>query len=356
MVKEETRRREEETNRREEETSRRENVEKELLSMTKQTKVNEQENDRLRQENDQLKQNNALSTTFTFQELEEATKSFNDSLKIGKGESGSVYRGTFRGTTVAIKKFNSQSRPSLSVWNQEVVVLSTVRHPNLVTLIGVCSEPRALVYEFLSRGTLRNYLDHAGKTTPLSWQVRTRIIGEVCVALIFLHSNKPNPIIHGDLRPDNILLDANFTSKLSDFGQIKQGDTDTTNLYPTKTLAYMDPEYLTTDEMTLGSDVYSLGVLILHLLTGKSRLKFSKTIKGAIGKDKFCTIIDESAGKWPLHHAEQVAKIGVWCADAKRSNRPNLINNVWPVVEHLVKFPDEIIHERGDASFDLGGE
>ncbi|KAJ3693740.1 hypothetical protein LUZ60_009220 [Juncus effusus] len=321
-----------------EEISGREKVEKELLTMIEPTKTNKQEIEGLRREIDQLKENKALTTTFSFQELEEATKIFSDSLKIGEGESGSVYKGIFRGTTVAIKKFNAQSKPSLSIWKQEVVVLSTVRHPNLVTLIGVCSEPPALVYEFLSRGTLRNYLDHAGNTTPLSWQVRTRIIGEVCVALIFLHSNKPNPIIHGDLRPDNILLDANFTSKLSDFGLIKQGETDTTNLYPAKTLAYMDPEYLTApDEKTKESDVYSFGVLILHLLTGRSRLRMSKYVEETIKNDKFRTTIDESAGKWPLHHAEELAKLGVLCADAQRSKRPDLVKDVWPVVERLVK-------------------
>ncbi|KAJ3693739.1 hypothetical protein LUZ60_009219 [Juncus effusus] len=220
-----------------------------------------------------------------------------------------------------------------------------MRHPNLVTFIGACSEPPALVYEFLSRGNLRNYLNHAGNTMPLSWQIRTRIIGEVCVGLIFLHSNKPNPIIHGDLRPDNILLDANFTCKLSDFGLIKQADTNTANSHPTRTLAYMDPEYFNTETFTLESDVYSFGVLILHLLTGECRLNISKTVEETIGNDNFYTIIDESAGKWPLQHAEEMAKIGVWCANAHRSDRPDLINEVWPIVERLMKLSDEVMNE-----------
>ncbi|KAJ3693028.1 hypothetical protein LUZ60_012123 [Juncus effusus] len=339
-----------------EETSRCEKVEKELLAMSKQAKINEQEIDHLRQEIDQLKQNKeqeidnlrqdidqlkrnkAISTTnFTLEDLKQATQNFSISLKIGEGEYACVYKGSLNGTTVAIKKFKSQSKLSLSVLKQEIGILSSVRHPNLVTLIGACSEPPSLVSEFLPRGSLDNYLNHAHKTGPLPWQIRTRIIGEVCLALIFLHSNKPSPIVHGDLRPDNILLDADFTCKLSNFGLIKKA---------TRTLAYMDPEYLTTEKMTSESDVYSFGVLVLHLLTRKCRLNSSKHVKETMVNDMLFTIIDESAGKWPLHHAEEVAKIGIWCADAQRSKRPDLINEVWPIVERLTKFPNEIMYDR----------
>ncbi|KAJ3681757.1 hypothetical protein LUZ60_014330 [Juncus effusus] len=349
-----------------EENSRRENVEKELLSMIEQTKMNKQEIDRLLQEIDELKQNKALSTTFTFQNLEQATQNFNDSLKIGEGQSKCVYKGIFRGTVVAIKIFKSQSKPSLPLSQQEVVILGTIRHPNLVNFMGACSEPPALVYEFISGKSLLNYLNHQGNTMPLPWDIRIRIIGDICAALIFLHSNKPNPIIHGDLRPDNILLDANFTRKLSDFGLIKQVDTNITNSDPTRTLAYIDPEYFTTEEITLESDVYSFGIFILHLLTGKSHLNISKIVEETIKNDNLCTIIDESAGEWPLHHAEELAKIGIWCVDALRSERPDLINEVWPIVERLVKFADEIMigptssvqhyrHERSESLDQLSG-
>src|SRR5664279_5729014 len=93
-----------------------------------------------------------------------------------------------------------------------------MRHPNLVTLIGTCSEQSALVYEYLPNGSVEDRLACQGGSPPLTWQVRTLIIGEICRALLFLHSNNPNPIVHGDLKPANILLDANLVSKLSDFG------------------------------------------------------------------------------------------------------------------------------------------
>ena len=135
---------------------------------------------------------------------------------------------------------------NLLIFSLQVAVLSKVRHPNLVTLIGASSESWALVYEFLPNGSLEDRLTRMNNTPPLTWQVRTRIIAEICSALIFLHSNKPHPVVHGDLKPDNILLDANFVSKLGDFGicrLIIQSSTTTATLYchthPKGTFAYI---------------------------------------------------------------------------------------------------------------------
>ena len=118
----------------------------------------------------------------------------------------------------------------------QVVVLSRVRHPNLVMLMGSCSEASGLVYEFLPNGSLEDRLACENSTPPLTWQVRTRIIGEICSALVFLHSTKPHPVIHGDLKPSNILLDANLVSKLSDFViscLLVKSSTMSTSLYQT---------------------------------------------------------------------------------------------------------------------------
>jgi len=119
----------------------------------------------------------------------------------------------------------------------QVAVLSRVRHPNLITLIGACPDDFALVYEFLPNGTLENWLSCKKNMPPLTWKVRTRIIGEICSALAFIHSQKPYPIVHGDLNLGNILVDANFVSKLGDLGIChlqRQPDLPTTNLqrYP----------------------------------------------------------------------------------------------------------------------------
>ncbi|GAU44028.1 hypothetical protein TSUD_349600 [Trifolium subterraneum] len=160
-----------------------------------------------------------LLSEFSFSEIEEATCNFNPSLKIGEGGYGSIFKGILRHTEVAIKMLNPDSTQGPSEFQQEVTVLSKLRHQNLVTLIGANQESMTLIYEYLPNGSLEDHLScNNSNTSPLSWQTRIRIATELCSALIFLHSNKPHSIVHGDLKPSNILLDANFISKLSDFG------------------------------------------------------------------------------------------------------------------------------------------
>jgi serine/threonine protein kinase len=219
-----------------------------------------------------------------------------------------------------------------------------VRHPNLVTLIGTCSEASGLVYEFLPNGSLEDRLACENNTPPLTWQVRTRIIGEICAALVFLHSNKPHPLIHGDLKPANILLDGNFVSKLCDFGiscLLNKSSTMSTSLYqttnPRGTFAYMDPEFLTTGELTARSDIYSFGIVILQLVTGKPALGIGRAVEDALEKDELELLVDQSAGKWPFEEAKRLMLLGLHCVELSRRRRPDRMSDVWCVVEPLVK-------------------
>lgn len=226
----------------------------------------------------------------------------------------------------------------------QVVVLSRVRHPNLVTLMGSCSEASGLVYEFLPNGSLEDRLACENDTPPLTWQVRTRIIGEICSALVFLHSNKPHPVIHGDLKPANILLDANLVSKLSDFGLsclLVKSSTMSTSPYqttsPRGTFAYMDPEFLTTGELTARSDIYSLGIVILQLVTGKPALGIGRAVEDALDNDELEVLVDPSAGEWPFVQAKKLMLLGLQCAELSRRRRPYRVRDVWCVIEPLVK-------------------
>ncbi|KAG1359598.1 U-box domain-containing protein 33 [Cocos nucifera] len=280
---------------------------------------------------------------FSYEELKQATLDFDDSLKLGEGGYGSVYKGFLRHTMVAIKMLDPQSMQGQSEFHQEVDVLSRVRHPNLVTLIGACPEAWALIYEFLPNGSLEDCLVCTDNTPPLSWQIRIRITAEICSALIFLHSNKPCGVVHGDLKPANILLDANFTSKLGDFGICRflvQSNTSTT-LYchtnPKGTFAYMDPEFLTSCELTPHSDVYSFGVIILRLLTGRPALGIIKKVREALEKGCLDEILDASAGGWPSVYANQLAHLGLKCCEAKRKRRPDLAGEAWRVLEPMTK-------------------
>lgn len=286
----------------------------------------------------------SFSLEFSSSELKKATQGFSDSLKIGEGGFGSVYKGFLRNTAVAIKLLHPQSMQGRSEFHQEVSILSRVRHPNLVTLIGACSETLALVYEFLPNGSLEDRLACADNFEPLTWQVRTQIIAEICCALIFLHSSNPYPIVHGDLKPDNILLDANYVSKIGDFGISRLLDQssscatlsyNTTN--PRGTFAYMDPEYVTTGELTPQSDVYSFGIIILRLLTGKPPIGIARVVEEYVNNENMHVIIDKSAGNWPFVQANQLAHLGLRCCALSRKSRPDLAGQVWKTVELLMK-------------------
>ncbi|XP_023539312.1 U-box domain-containing protein 33-like isoform X1 [Cucurbita pepo subsp. pepo] len=281
-------------------------------------------------------------TEFPFREIEEATRNFDPSLKIGEGGYGSIYKGFLRHTMVAIKILHSDSSQGPSEFQQEVNVLSKMRHPNLVTLIGACPEAWVLVYEYLCNGSLEDKLSCKNNTPPLPWQTRIRIATELCSAIMFLHSSKPHSIIHGDLKPANVLLDANFVCKLSDFGicrLLSRDETPNDNETlvwrtdnPKGTFPYMDPDYLSSGELTTKSDVYSFGIILLRLLTGRSAIGISKEVQYAVGNGKLKSILDPLAGDWPFVQAEQLARLALRCCDMNRKSRPDLITDVWRVL------------------------
>ncbi|KAJ4777768.1 U-box domain-containing protein kinase family protein [Rhynchospora pubera] len=315
------------------------------LLLVEYTKLKE-ERDKAVEEAEELRGSAGHGSHATFSEislleLEQATENFSKKHKIGEGGFGSVYKGFLRNTMVAIKMLHPQSLQGKPEFEQEVAVLSTMRHPNLVTLIGICSEKSALIYEYLPNGSLEDRLACQGGTPPLTWQVRTRIIGEICRALLFLHSN-PNPIVHGDLKPANILLDGNLVCKLSDFGISRLlMETNSNTLvyrteYPRGTFAYMDPEFLTSGELTVKSDVYSFGIIILRLLTGNPPINIAADVEDAIETHSLHLIIDESAGEWPFVQAEKLANLGLRCAQMRRRKRPDL-ESEWKLVEGLMQ-------------------
>lgn len=276
---------------------------------------------------------------FSYEELEQATCRFENSLKIGEGGFGCVYRGYIRHTKVAIKVLNPESLQNQSDFLQEVDNLSRLRHPNLLTLMGACPESLTLVYEFLSNGSLEDRLSCKDGTPPLSWKSRTRISAEICSSLIFLHSNKPSAVIHGDLRPANVLLDVNLVSKLSDFSISRFLIQSTASLYnwsDSKGISvYVDPEFFSTGELRAHSDVYSFGIILLRLVTGLPALGIVKQVQEALEKGKLQEIIDISAGDWPYNEAHLIATLGLKCCEMKRRNRPDLVRDVLTILEPM---------------------
>ncbi|KAH7669530.1 Non-specific serine/threonine protein kinase protein [Dioscorea alata] len=279
---------------------------------------------------------------FTMQELRTSTKNFHNSQKIGEGGYGPVYKGILRKTPVAIKLLNSEGNQSRKEFDNEVMILSKVRHPNIVLLIGACSENSTLVYEYLSNGNLEDMLTCKNKTAALTWQTRVRIITEQRSALIFLHSIKPQCIVHGDTKLANIFLDGNNVSKLGDFGTARFMDGNATSgehcthfTMPMGTMGYMDPGFLMTGEISPACDVYSFGVVILRMVTGLRVLKIGEQVEEGLRMGVVREMMDWSAGEWPVVQTEQLVRLGLRCCCVDRESRPSLVSQEWRTLDIL---------------------
>ncbi|CAL4898585.1 unnamed protein product [Urochloa decumbens] len=215
-------------------------------------------------------------TLFTKEELEDATNKFNEQNVLGKGGNGTVYRGNLKdGRAVAIKRCRiADDERQRREFGKEMLILSQVNHRNIVKLYGCCLEVEVpmLVYQFIPNGTLHELIHRDG--APPSFAVLLKIAHEAADAMAYLHSMASPPIIHGDVKSPNILLDDNYAVKVSDFGASVLAPTDNAHLVTLVqgTRGYLDPEYMQTCRLTDKSDVYSFGVVLLELLTRRMAL------------------------------------------------------------------------------------
>lgn len=270
---------------------------------------------------------------FSFVEIQRGTDNFSPSMVIEEHNYGTVYRGFVRHSTVAIKMFRADSNRSRSRFHQEVDIMSKLRHPNVATLIGTCQEPCAIIYEHFPNGNLDDRLACNGETTPLSWQMRVRIAAEICAALVFLHTNRPHCFVHGNLKPKNVLLDGNFTVKLFDFGMFGQRPDPESASSP-----HLDTYFLTSGEISTKLDVFSFGVVILQLLTGRSAVNLVREMQSAVdGRNTtyLTTLLDPLAGEWPLPVATELARLGLNCCNMEQNTRPDLGSEVWNILETI---------------------
>ncbi|KAL2455566.1 Serine/threonine-protein kinase PBS1 [Forsythia ovata] len=218
--------------------------------------------------------------TFSYRELATATNNFRQESLIGEGGFGSVYQGKLESTgqIVAVKLLNQSGLQGDKEFLVEVLMLSLLRHPNLVNLIGYCAEgeQRLLVYEFLPLGSLERHLhDLTPDMEPLNWNTRMRIAAGAADGLSYLHHQADPPVIYRDLKSSNILLDEGFHPKLSDFGLAKFGPIEDKSHVTTRVMGthgYCAPEYAGTGKLTLKSDIYSFGIVLLELITGHRAL------------------------------------------------------------------------------------
>ncbi|KAK3155438.1 hypothetical protein QOZ80_2BG0203310 [Eleusine coracana subsp. coracana] len=218
---------------------------------------------------------------FTLGELKAATRGFSSSHFIGEGGFGPVYKGflddrlrpgEIEPQHVAVKYLDADGPQGHREWLAEVVYLGMLSHPHLVKLIGYCcqDEQRMLVYEYMARGSLEHHL-FKNLLSSLPWSTRLKIAVGAAKGLAFLHRAE-TPVIYRDFKASNILLDSDYTAKLSDFGLAKEGPQGDDTHVTTRVMGthgYAAPEYILTGHLTAKSDVYSFGVVLLELLSGR---------------------------------------------------------------------------------------
>ncbi|KAG4202566.1 hypothetical protein ERO13_A05G345836v2 [Gossypium hirsutum] len=285
---------------------------------------------------------------YTIQEIERATDLFSPSRKIGEGGYGPVYHCNLDHTPVAIKVLRPDAAQGQLQFQQEVEVLCCIRHPNMVLLLGACPEYCCLVYEYMANGSLEDRLFRRSNSPVLPWQVRFRIAAEIAAGLLFLHQTKPEPIVHRDLKPGNILLDRNYVSKISDVGLarlVPPSVADTVTQYrmtsTAGTFCYIDPEYQQTGMLGIKSDIYSLGIMLLQIITAKPPMGLTHHVENAIENGNFAGILDPAVHDWPMEETLIFAKLALKCSELRRKDRPDLGRVVLPELDKLRTLADE---------------
>lgn len=275
---------------------------------------------------------------FSYKDLAAATNNFSKERKLGEGGFGSVYRGYLvdLDVTVAVKKISRGSRQGKKEYITEIKVISQLRHRNLVQLIGWCHEKGEflLVYEFMPNGSLDFHL--FGKRSSLTWSVRYKISIGLATALLYLHEEWEQCVVHRDIKSSNVMLDSNFNVKLGDFGLARLMDhelaSQSTRLVGT--LGYMAPEYVTTGRASKESDVYSFGVVAIEIATGRkvfnlveedSEIGLIEWVWNLYGKGQLILAMDKRLqSDLDQREVEHLMTVGLWCAHPDRSLRPSI--------------------------------
>ncbi|KAJ1266291.1 hypothetical protein BS78_08G139800 [Paspalum vaginatum] len=284
---------------------------------------------------------------FCYDELAAATENFSDDRRLGSGGFGSVYRGTLTddgSRDVAVKRVSETSRQGWKEFVSEVKIISRLRHRNLVQLIGWChgnGGDLLLVYELMPNGSLDSHLHSSPYSVVLTWPVRYRIAVGVGSALLYLHEETEQRVVHRDVKPSNVMLDASFNAKLGDFGLARLIDdgrrSHTTGI--AGTFGYMDPECVLAGRASVESDVYSFGVLLLEIACGRR-----PAVPAAVREEEDEDFIHLVQWVWDLYGGGSILDaadsrldgefdgremacvllVGLWCAHPDRSLRPTI--------------------------------
>ncbi|XP_025815340.1 receptor-like protein kinase THESEUS 1 [Panicum hallii] len=278
----------------------------------------------------------------SFRELWKATNKFDEKNVIGIGGFGKVYLGTLKsGTKVAVKRRKKHSYQGEREFQVETGLVPSLSHPNVVSLFGYCdtNDEMILVYEYMKEGTLKSHLYGSDRLSPVSWDWEQRLLVSVGAAkgLNYLHTRSPNGIIHRDIKSDNILLDENLCAKIGDFGLLRTGPEMNQTHVITRAMGtpgYVDLEYWRTQQLTVKSDVFSFGAVLLEVLCGRpvidNRLPAEKANLVCWGQKmleegKVEQIVDEKIiGTIHPHNLTMFGNVVLKCLAEERAERPTM--------------------------------
>ncbi|PHU12672.1 putative LRR receptor-like serine/threonine-protein kinase [Capsicum chinense] len=302
---------------------------------------------------------------YSYNELRAATEDFCAINKIGKGGFGSVYKGKLRdGKMAAIKVLSVESKQGVKEFLTEIKVISSIEHENLVKLYGCCAEGdhRILVYNYLENNSLsQTLLGGSHSSLHFSWKTRTKICIGVARGLAFLHEEVQPYIVHRDIKASNILLDRDLTPKISDFGLAKLIPADLTHVSTrvAGTLGYLAPEYAMRGQLTRKADVYSFGILLLEIVSGRCNTNKRLPVEEQyllerawrlFNKGDIIQLVDALLGdKFNVDEACIFLKVSLLCTQVLPKSRPSM-STVVKLLTGEMEVHDEEISEPGMLS------
>ncbi|XP_019171725.1 PREDICTED: receptor-like serine/threonine-protein kinase SD1-8 isoform X2 [Ipomoea nil] len=277
---------------------------------------------------------------FDFSTIVVATDNFADVNKLGQGGFGCVYKGMVEGEEIAVKRLSKNSGQGVEEFKNELRLIARLQHRNLVRLLGCCvdMEEKILIYEYMENKSLDSTLFNKQRSSLLNWQTRFNIICGIARGLLYLHQDSRFRIIHRDLKASNILLDKEMNPKISDFGMARIFGGDETEANNTKrvvgTYGYMSPEYAMDGLFSVKSDVFSFGVLVLEIVTGKKNRGFynQNNQQNLLGhawrlwrERRGSELLDSAIGEsYSPCEVMRCIQVGLLCVQEQAEDRPNM--------------------------------